>query len=116
MALKLAGVRSVMGMDSGIEIAYHTVDCMLRHMIQHADGDDLDEWPVAVQMDFENGYNNSSLDKMCANVQKLFPELTAYTRLMYGTAGRLFCMSNGVLLDTVASVEGSWRPAGLLSF
>jgi hypothetical protein len=83
IALKLAGVRSVMGMESGIEIAYHTVDCMLRHMIQQADcDDDLGDWPVAVQMDFENGYNNCSREKMCSNVQKWFPELTAYTRLM----------------------------------
>ena len=71
---------------------------LLRHMIQQADGDDdLGSWPVAVQMDFENGYNNCSREKMCSNVQKWFPELTAYTRMMYGTAGRLFCMSNGVV-------------------
>ena len=95
-------------MESGLEIAFHTVDWQLKQLILMAD-QEIDDLPVAVQLDFANGYNNASRAAMISNVERWFPSLTRYTRLMYGTAGRLFCVADGSLLDMVPSIEGSWQ-------
>ena len=78
---QLAGLRSVMGMESGLEVAFHTVDCQLKQLILMAD-QELDDLPVAVQLDFANGYNNASRAAMIPNVERWFPSLTRYTRLI----------------------------------
>ena len=85
---------------SGLEVAYHTVRAGIDQILEYAEGDD-DEMPVALQFDFENGFNRVSRARMIGFCEQYMPSLLRYTRLLYDRPASLHCVHNGRLLETI---------------
>ena len=93
----LAMFRSVMGVPAGIEIGHNVVKGWISAMeqdVDQQDEQDVGDLPVAIQVDFENGYNSAKRSVMLENCKLLFPKVYRYVRLLYATDGQLVYLHN----------------------
>lgn len=103
--------------SSGVEAAWHTVMNGIDWFVAHADGD-ADAMPVAMQIDYSDGYTRASRPRLLRATQDIFPSLLRYQRSCYAKAGRIVALSGGRIVKEWEDGVGVWQggPLGNATF
>ena len=94
------------GVRGGAEAAVIAVRTALQNV-------DKKQWTLKV--DLENAYNSIDRQAILSMVHRFFPELTAWYRLCYGTAAKLYCEGKVLPFDSSQGVQQG-DPLGPLLF